>query len=169
MADEHQLSVKVERDLLRAGQFRWSLLRSGQVQDRSLVSFATQRKAQANAAKVLAKWVASWEGLRRPYAGRSSVTNLDLVGRRRHHPQLRAHTLRHVVNESVRLRHGVLTGEREADLDAAIELAGEERIVGSNERGPQALGGRRLLQPYLEAVAILDLTHGALEVSRGWR
>jgi hypothetical protein len=65
MAEDHQLSVKVEPDLLRDGQFRWSLLRSGQVQDRSLVSYATMREAQADAAKVLGKRIASWEESRR--------------------------------------------------------------------------------------------------------
>jgi hypothetical protein len=61
MAEEHQFSVKVEPDLLRAGRFRWSLFRSGQVQDRSSVSYATKREAEVDAAKALAKRIASWQ------------------------------------------------------------------------------------------------------------
>jgi hypothetical protein len=53
MVEDHQITVVVEPDLLRSGRYRWTLLRSGQAQDRSEMSFATKREADADAEKAL--------------------------------------------------------------------------------------------------------------------
>jgi hypothetical protein len=60
MAEDHQITVVVERDLLRAGRYRWTVLHSGQPQNRSEMSFATRREAEADAAKALKKNISDW-------------------------------------------------------------------------------------------------------------
>ena len=61
MAEDHQITVVVEPDLLRSGRYRWTLLRSGQAQDRSEMSFATKREADADAEKALKRRIAAWK------------------------------------------------------------------------------------------------------------
>ena len=61
MLEDHQITVVVEPDLLRAGRYRWTLLHSGQPQDRSEMSFATKREADADAARVLKKRIDAWK------------------------------------------------------------------------------------------------------------
>src|SRR5476651_1699941 len=87
------------------------------------------------------------------------MSSPGLIGRR-HDPQVHADAGRHLIDKRVSLLHRGLASERKADLDAAVELVGQERIVRCNERGPKALGGRRLLQPDLETEATFDLPHG---------
>lgn len=60
MLKDHNFTVEVEPDLLRAGRSRWTLHEFGQVRDRSEVSFATKREAAAGAAKALGKRNVSW-------------------------------------------------------------------------------------------------------------
>jgi hypothetical protein len=60
MADNHHLTMKVEPDLLRVGRFRWTLFDSGQVRERSEVSFATRREAEADGTRVLLRRIAAW-------------------------------------------------------------------------------------------------------------
>jgi hypothetical protein len=59
MAEDHQITVIVEPDLLRSGRYRWTLLHSGQAQDRSEMSFATKRDADAEMA--LKRRIAAWK------------------------------------------------------------------------------------------------------------
>ena len=61
MVEDHQITVVVEPDLLRSGRYRWTLLRSGQAQDRSEMSFATKREAEADAEKALKRRIAAWK------------------------------------------------------------------------------------------------------------
>jgi hypothetical protein len=61
MIEDHQITVVVEPDLLRSGRYRWTLLRSGQAQDRSEMSFATRREADADAEKALKRRIAAWK------------------------------------------------------------------------------------------------------------
>jgi hypothetical protein len=61
MNEDHQITVLVEPDLLRPGRYRWTLLHSGQAQDRSEMSFATKREADADAEKVLKRRIAAWK------------------------------------------------------------------------------------------------------------
>jgi hypothetical protein len=61
MVEDHQITVVVEPDLLRSGRYRWTLLRSGQAQDRSEMSFATRREADADAEKALKRRIAAWK------------------------------------------------------------------------------------------------------------
>jgi hypothetical protein len=61
MVEDHQITVVVEPDLLRSGRYRWTLLRSGQAQDRSEMSFATKREADADAEKALKRRIAAWK------------------------------------------------------------------------------------------------------------
>ena len=61
MREEHHFTVIVEPDLLRSGRYRWAFCQSGQVRDRSAVSFATRREAQADATKSLQKRIAAWQ------------------------------------------------------------------------------------------------------------
>jgi hypothetical protein len=61
MVEDHQITVVVEPDLLRSGRYRWVLLHSGQAQDRSEMSFATKREADADAAKALKRRIAAWK------------------------------------------------------------------------------------------------------------
>ena len=60
MLKDHQITVVVEPDLLRAGRYRWTVLHFGQARDRSEVSFATRREAEADAAKALKRSIAAW-------------------------------------------------------------------------------------------------------------
>jgi hypothetical protein len=53
MAEEHALSVKVEADSDRSGRYRWIILKSGRLFERSDVTFATIREATEEAAKIL--------------------------------------------------------------------------------------------------------------------
>jgi hypothetical protein len=62
MVEDHQITVVVEPDLLRSGRYRWTLFRSGQAQDRSEMSFATKREADADAEKALKRRIAAWKG-----------------------------------------------------------------------------------------------------------
>jgi hypothetical protein len=61
MIEDHQITVVVEPDLLRSGRYRWTLFRSGQAQDRSEMSFATKREADADAEKALKRRIAAWK------------------------------------------------------------------------------------------------------------
>jgi hypothetical protein len=60
MSLDHQITVVVKPDLLREGRYRWTVLHSGQAGDRSEVSFATRREAEADAAKALKRSIAAW-------------------------------------------------------------------------------------------------------------
>jgi hypothetical protein len=60
MAEDHQITVVVDPDLLRAGRYRWTILHSGQAQNRSETSFATRREADADAEKALKKHITEW-------------------------------------------------------------------------------------------------------------
>jgi hypothetical protein len=61
MIENPQITVVVEPDLLRAGRYRWTLLHFGQPQNRSDVSFATRREADADAAKALKRRIDAWK------------------------------------------------------------------------------------------------------------
>lgn len=60
MAELHQLTFRVEPDLLREGCFRWVILRAGQQQFRSEISYATRDEAQADAVEALNKRIVAW-------------------------------------------------------------------------------------------------------------
>ena len=60
MVEDHQITVAVEPDLLRAGRYRWTILHSGQAQDRSEMSFATKREANSDAEKALKRRIDDW-------------------------------------------------------------------------------------------------------------
>jgi hypothetical protein len=61
MDEDHQITVFVAPDLLRSGRYRWTLLHSGQAQDRSEMSFATKEEADADAEKALKRRIAAWK------------------------------------------------------------------------------------------------------------
>jgi hypothetical protein len=60
MTELHQLTFRIEPDLLREGCFRWVILRSGQPQLRSEISFAAKDEAEADAIRALNKRVVAW-------------------------------------------------------------------------------------------------------------
>ena len=60
MAENHPFTVRVEPDLLRPGRFRWTLYENGQPRNRSIVSYPTERDADADATKALDKEIANW-------------------------------------------------------------------------------------------------------------
>jgi hypothetical protein len=64
MAEDHQLSIAIERDPERPERYAWVLYRGGEVRARSLDSYASKREANAEAAIILAKQVAAWRALR---------------------------------------------------------------------------------------------------------
>jgi hypothetical protein len=68
--EEHQISVRVEGDLLRDGQFRWALMRSGRPEVRSSVCYSSRQDAEAAASKALKAHVAQWTYAKRGWAGR---------------------------------------------------------------------------------------------------
>jgi len=68
--EEQQISVRVEADLSRDGQFRWSLMRSGRPQIRSSVCYSSRQDAEAAASKALKTHVSQWTYAGRGWAGR---------------------------------------------------------------------------------------------------
>lgn len=62
MLKEHCFTIRVEQDLLRVGQFRWTLCEFGQVRDQSQMSFVTKSEAEAAATKVLDQRIERWRG-----------------------------------------------------------------------------------------------------------
>ncbi len=60
MTELHQLTFRIEPDLLREGCFRWAIFRSGQVQVRSEISYATREDAEADAIEALNKRIVAW-------------------------------------------------------------------------------------------------------------
>jgi hypothetical protein len=64
MIEQHQLSVRVERDESGPGRYRWTILRAGKVHTLSALSYATKRESEAEATKQLVKQTSSWQALR---------------------------------------------------------------------------------------------------------
>jgi hypothetical protein len=52
--------VRVERDPVRQGRFRWIIYKHGTMRDASIYSFATKREAQADGDKFAQKLIATW-------------------------------------------------------------------------------------------------------------
>lgn len=66
MAENHPFTIKIEPDLLGRGRSRWRLCEGGCTRDRSIVSYATKREAEADATKKLHKRIAIWRIGKRP-------------------------------------------------------------------------------------------------------
>jgi hypothetical protein len=64
MIDRHQLTVKVVRDDIESGRFRWTMLRAGKVHTLSALSYGTRAEAEAEATKQLVRQTSSWRALR---------------------------------------------------------------------------------------------------------
>jgi hypothetical protein len=64
MTELHQFTFRIEPDLLREGCFRWVILRSGQPQMRSEISYATRDEAEADAIQALNKRIVAWLAVR---------------------------------------------------------------------------------------------------------
>jgi hypothetical protein len=64
LIENHPFTIRVEPDLLRDRRFRWTLYENGQLRNRSLVSYATEREAVADATKALDREIANWRPAR---------------------------------------------------------------------------------------------------------
>lgn len=66
MAAEHPFTIKIEPALLGVGRCRWMLYELGYTRDRSTVSYATRREAEADATKIMQKRIAAWRNAKHP-------------------------------------------------------------------------------------------------------
>jgi hypothetical protein len=66
MAADHPFTIKIEPALLGVGRSRWMLYELGYTRDRSTVSYATRREAEADATKMMQKRIAAWRIAKHP-------------------------------------------------------------------------------------------------------
>ena len=59
-----QFTVRIERDPLGAGRFRWTVCEGDQIHLRSPHSYATRREAEQEANKARQKFAEAWHGNR---------------------------------------------------------------------------------------------------------
>jgi hypothetical protein len=66
ITQDHPFTINIESDVLGVGRSRWRLCEGGYTRDRSIVSYATKREAEADATKKLHKRIAIWRTGKRP-------------------------------------------------------------------------------------------------------